>query len=276
MPIARGVAAVVTAAVICLVVWWFTSELPTEGSHTADQTYLPDGLYLATVVSLGAAVAATVLIDRFVVADSLPAAAGSVVGFGGGVVLFIVRLPWSNLDRFGGEMFSLFDWWIAPILGVVGYYLGALLDRARRPVQFAPTSAPTVAGGSDMTAAVLDRVKVGRDTRQKALRDESLRGTGMKISITRGVAEFVASAQELGVKPVKPVKPVGGRWACWSVSLRLPDGENDGSPQWMNVPIRVFPDHSWEYISHPPSSRRIPSDDQVREAFTSWFQTRFE
>ncbi|WP_280475203.1 hypothetical protein [Nocardia farcinica] len=257
----------------CLIIWGARSALPTESNHEADQTYIPDGLYLATVVSLGLVFAATVLIDRWVAAKSLLATVGFVIGFGVGVVLFILRLPWSTLDRFGGEMFSLFDWWIAPILGVLGYCLGAVLDRARRPSQFKPTPAPAVAGGSAMTAAVLARVEENREKERKAQRDGALRGTGMKVSITRGIPEFVASARELGVEPVKPA---GGRRACWSVMLRLPDWENDGAARWMNVPISVYPDQSWEYASHPPTSGPLPSDAEVREAFTRWLQSRFE
>ena len=119
MPVGRGVAAAAAAAVTCLIIWLARFVMPTEGDHGPGQTYLPDGLYLATVASLGLAFAATVLIDRWVVAKSLSAAAGFAIGFGVGVVLFLIRLPWIPRDGVDGKMFSLFDWWIAPILGVV-------------------------------------------------------------------------------------------------------------------------------------------------------------
>ncbi|PKV76768.1 hypothetical protein [Nocardia fluminea] len=144
----RAAGAAAVAAVTCLVIWFIVGfgGLPTSSDHEPDQTYYPDGWYLATIVSLAAALVTTVVIDRAVGVVSSKATAGFFLGFMLGIVVFLIRFPWGNLDLGGGQAFSLLDWWLAPILAVAFYLGGALLDRPQ-PTPAAPPSSSPRAGG---------------------------------------------------------------------------------------------------------------------------------
>lgn len=157
----RIIAAVVTAAVTCSILWILidVGETPTASNHEPYQTHVPDDLMLVTVLSLAAAVAATVLVDyAFGRYSSAGATLGFILGFALGVLVFFTRLPWSRLDRLGGEMFSVLDWCLAPTLAVLGYVVGAYLDRPGPAVlqkaKHDAVSSPEVSESSTSIASV--------------------------------------------------------------------------------------------------------------------------
>lgn len=104
----------------CFMLWTFNwlFEGPTESNHEIGETYLPDGLYSATLLSLIVAFLATVIAD-FVLGKSKWS--WFIGGFAIGFVIVLFNVPWSQLDRGAGLMFNPFVWWLPPILGAVAY-----------------------------------------------------------------------------------------------------------------------------------------------------------
>lgn len=111
-----GALGLITCFMLWLFIWLF--EGPTESKHEYGQTYLPDGLYAATLISLIVAYAITVVAD-FVLGKSKWS--WFVGGFLFGLIIFLFNVPWSQLDRGAGMMFNPLLWWLPPIAGVVVY-----------------------------------------------------------------------------------------------------------------------------------------------------------
>ncbi|MFD3702147.1 hypothetical protein ACFWUP_03270 [Nocardia sp. NPDC058658] len=121
--------AVLLAAITCLILAIFGRK--TTSSHAPGETYFPDGLYLATILSLTVSIGATLVVDHFFgKSDRAPRWYG--FGFAAGVVVFILGFPWANLDRGGGQAFSVLEWWRAPMIAAVAYLVAAVLDAYSR------------------------------------------------------------------------------------------------------------------------------------------------
>ncbi|NMN99980.1 hypothetical protein HH308_01975 [Gordonia sp. TBRC 11910] len=125
---------VIPGMLLTLGILWIASVIghPTKSAHEDVQTYIPDfsNLYLATILSSVVALALTSLIEVIHEGKSF----WFYVGFLMGVLIFFIHLPWSKLDQFGGLMFSVASWWIAPMLAVAGYGLSAILAVMRPPL----------------------------------------------------------------------------------------------------------------------------------------------
>ncbi|TDP31492.1 hypothetical protein DFR75_10897 [Nocardia ignorata] len=125
----RIVPASVLAAITCLIIAIFARK--TASNHTPGDTYYPDGLYLATVMSLAVSIGVTLVIDHiFGKSERAPRWYG--IGFVVGVIIFLFGFPWANLDRGGGQAFSILEWWRAPIIATVAYLVAAVVDANTR------------------------------------------------------------------------------------------------------------------------------------------------
>ncbi|MGW5321797.1 hypothetical protein [Rhodococcus pyridinivorans] len=123
--VSRAVALALFGAVTCLPIWLMTGvgNMPTAAEHAPGQTYLPDGLYLATVLSLLVAFVVTVASDFIL---GVPSWGAFFVGFVVGLVIFLWNIPWTNVDYGAGEMFGIGMWWLPPMLGTVLYVVQAV------------------------------------------------------------------------------------------------------------------------------------------------------
>lgn len=125
----RILSAVILAAVTCLMIAVFARK--TASNHGPNETYFPDGLYLATIMSLTISIGVTFVVDHFL-GKSERAPRWYPIGFAAGVVIFLFRFPWANLDRGGGQAFSILDWWCAPMIAAAAYSVAAVLDAYAR------------------------------------------------------------------------------------------------------------------------------------------------
>lgn len=126
----RAVGLLLLGLATCALLWLFVNvgDRPTGRNHATGETYLPDGLYLATALSLLMAFAVTVASD-FILGRSTWTA--FVTGFIVGVIVFFWNIPWSQLDYGAGEMFGIAMWWLPPILGTVTYVGKAVINEFR-------------------------------------------------------------------------------------------------------------------------------------------------
>lgn len=121
--------AVILAGITCLIIAIFAGK--TASSHGPNETYFPDGLYLATIMSLTVSIGATLVVDHFLgKSEQAPRWYG--IGFTAGVVIFLFKFPWANLDQGGGQAFSILEWWCAPMIAAAAYSVAAVLDAYAR------------------------------------------------------------------------------------------------------------------------------------------------
>ncbi|MFC6012288.1 hypothetical protein [Nocardia lasii] len=125
----RILPAVVLGALTCAILAIFGRK--TTSNHTANETYFPDGLFLATILSLVISIGATFVIDR-AFGKSERAPRWYCIGFAVGVVLFLFGFPWANLDWGGGQAFTQLEWWRAPVIAALAYLAAAVLDAYAR------------------------------------------------------------------------------------------------------------------------------------------------
>ncbi|MDO3648237.1 hypothetical protein [Nocardia mangyaensis] len=235
----RIIAAAVTAAVTCSILWILidVGETPTASEHEPYQTHVPDDLMLVTVLSLAAAVAATILVDyAFGRKSSAGATLGFILGFALGVLVFFLRLPWSRLDRLGGEMFTVLEWWSAPILAVLGYAVGAYLDRPgpavsqETEVKHDAVSSPEVSVSSTSTANAsarsFDALRASAPD-ELDTRDERHRRSVQKEAIDRAARQLEALLADLATRIGRHRAPCQTEFTHESmrhIELRSPPG----------------------------------------------------
>ncbi|WKG12435.1 hypothetical protein QX204_13580 [Nocardia sp. PE-7] len=98
----RILPAVILAGITCLIIAIFARK--TASSHGPNETYFPDGLYLATIMSLTVSIGATFVVD-YLLGKSERAPRWYGIGFAAGVIIFLFGFPWANLDRAAGKHF---------------------------------------------------------------------------------------------------------------------------------------------------------------------------
>ncbi|APE36934.1 hypothetical protein BOX37_26725 [Nocardia mangyaensis] len=233
----RIIAAAVTAAVTCSILWILidVGETPTASDHEPYQTHVPDDLILVTVLSLAAAVAATILVDyAFGRKSSAGATLGFILGFALGVLVFFIRLPWSRLDRHGGEMFSLLDWWSTPILAVLGYVVGAYLDHPgpadlqETAVKHDAVSSPEVSVSSTSTASAgsFDTPRASAPDEPRT-REERHRRSIQEEAVDRAARQLEALLADLATRVGRHRAPCQTKFTHESmrhIELRSPPG----------------------------------------------------
>lgn len=130
MLLQRSLLALCLAVVTAGIYWVVTLTAPTASDHDSDETYLPNASSVITLIVLSLVVALFVcfIVDVFVGEGN---DLWFVVGFVLGIVYFFYKIPWNNLDHWGGQMFPVLRWWVPPTLGVLLYCSTSVVKRLR-------------------------------------------------------------------------------------------------------------------------------------------------